>query len=42
MDIEFNKREDQNKLKLSEINQVLNQVKKVVENVFKNFVMKVR
>jgi acetyl-CoA carboxylase carboxyltransferase component len=28
MDIEFNKREDQNKLKLSEINQVLNQVKK--------------
>ncbi|MET7035300.1 acyl-CoA carboxylase subunit beta [Elizabethkingia miricola] len=28
MDIEFNKREDQNKLKLSEINQVLNQIKK--------------
>ena len=28
MDLEFNKREDQNKLKLSEINQVLNQVKK--------------
>ncbi|MCT4216940.1 methylcrotonoyl-CoA carboxylase [Elizabethkingia anophelis] len=28
MDIEFNKREDQNKLKLSEINQIFNQVKK--------------
>lgn len=28
MDLEFNKREDQNKLKLSEINQVLNHVKK--------------
>ncbi|MDV2448497.1 methylcrotonoyl-CoA carboxylase [Elizabethkingia anophelis] len=28
MDLEFNKREDQNKLKLSEINQILNQVKK--------------
>ncbi|MCT4034621.1 acyl-CoA carboxylase subunit beta [Elizabethkingia anophelis] len=27
MDIEFNKREDQNKLKLSEINQIFNQVK---------------
>jgi hypothetical protein len=42
MDIEFNKREDQNKLKLSEINQVLNQVKKVVVDVYRNFVMKER
>jgi hypothetical protein len=41
MDIEFNKREDQNRLKLSEINRLLTEIKKeVVKRGFKSFVMK--
>lgn len=41
MDIEFNKREDQNKLKLSEINRLLTEIKKGGgEKDFRNFVTK--
>ncbi len=41
MDIEFNKREDQNRLKLSEINRLLAEIKKeAVKRDFKSSVRK--